>query len=209
MKVTGIEEISKSRSRVFIEEQFAFVLYKGELRSYHISVGQELRQEDYESIWREVLPKRAKLRAMNLLKSREYTVKQLHDKLSSGGYPEEIIADAISYVSDYHYLDDLRYAETYIAGHENSRSRRRIEQDLMRKGIEKETVAKAWLVWAEKGGSQNEQKMIQELLCKRKYNPENTDRKEQQRLYGFLMRKGFSGEQIRRALFLGDTEDCC
>ena len=77
MKVTRLEELSRSRSRVYIEQEFAFVLYKGELRSYHICEGEELEQSDYEEIINKVLPKRAKLRAMNLLKNREYTVKQL------------------------------------------------------------------------------------------------------------------------------------
>ena len=81
MRVTEIEELSKARSRVFIDNEFAFVLYKGELRSYHMVVGKEIDQKDYEDIVGKVLPKRAKLRAMNLLKNREYTVKQLHDKL--------------------------------------------------------------------------------------------------------------------------------
>lgn len=204
MTVTEIEEMSKSRSRVFVDGEFAFVLYKGELRLYHICVGQEISREDYDAIWNEVLPKRAKLRAMNLLKSREYTAGQLHDKLKAGGYPEQIIQIAIDYVKGFHYIDDLRYAVEYIADHEDVRSRRRIEQDLLRKGIEREALEKAWMVWEEQGGSQDEQAMIRALLAKRKYDPENTDRKEQQKLYGFLLRKGFSGEQIRKALILED-----
>lgn len=200
MTVTGIEEISKSRSRVFLDGEAAFVLYKGELRAYHICEGQEIKKEDYDTIWNEVLPKRAKLRAMNLLKGREYTTSQLHDKLKAGGYPEEIIQAALDYVSGYHYTDDLRYAVGYIAGHENSRSRRRIEQDLLRKGIDRETLEKAWREWEEQGGSQDEEAMIRALLAKRKYDPQSADRKEQQRIYGFLLRKGFSGEQIRKAV---------
>lgn len=201
MKVTGIEELSKSRSRVFIDEEFAFVLYKGELRLYHVCVGEEMAKEDYDAIWNTVLPKRAKLRAMNLLQKKEYTTKQLHDKLAQGGYPEQIIQIALDYVASYHYTDDLRYAVGYITDYESVRSRRRIEQDLLGKGISKETLEKAWLDWEEQGGSQDERKMIQKLLEKRKFDPENADRKEIQREYAFLMRKGFSGEQVRKALF--------
>lgn len=204
--MTGIEEISKSRSRVYIEGEFAFVLYKGELRLYHICEGQEIRQEDYETIWNEVLPKRAKLRAMNLLKSREYTTKQLYRKLKEGEYPERVIEAVLDYVAGFHYTDDLRYAVGYITDHESTRSRRRIEQDLAGKGIDKETLEKAWAEWEKQGGQQDEQAMIRALLAKKKYDPENTDRKEQQKLYAFLMRKGFSGEQVRRAL-LSDNYD--
>mgnify|MGYP004724224305 CR=1 FL=1 len=200
MKITAIEELSKARSRVWIDGEFAFVLYKGELRLYRIREGEEISEETLKTIRQEVLPKRAKLRAMNLLKSREYTTKQLHDKLKQGGYPENIITLALDYVASYHYTDDLRYAVSYMQSHETDKSRRRIEQDLMRKGIGKETLEKAWQTWEARGGEQDEQQMISELLEKRGYCPREADLREKQRLYGFLMRRGFSGEQVRKAL---------
>ena len=200
MKITAIEELSKARSRVWIDGEFAFVLYKGELRLYRIREGEEISEETLKTIRQEVLPKRAKLRAMNLLKSREYTTKQLHDKLKQGGYPEDMITQALDYVASYHYTDDLRYAVSYMQSHETDKSRRRIEQDLMRKGIGKETLEKAWQTWEARGGEQDEQQMISELLEKRGYCPREADLREKQRLYGFLMRRGFSGEQVRKAL---------
>ena len=102
MKVTQIVEISKTRSKIYIEQEFAFVLYKGELRLYHVREGEELSEENYFKIMEEVLPKRAKLRAMNLLKDREYTTAQLRTKLRQGFYPENIIEEALSYVSSFH-----------------------------------------------------------------------------------------------------------
>ena len=203
MKVTRIEEISKSRSRVYIDEEFAFVLYRGELRSFHIREDEEIREEDYCSIMEEVLPKRAKLRAMNLLKSREYTVKQLHDKLKDGGYPEEITAQALDYVGSFHYTDDLRYATSFIRNHVEDRSRRRIERDLLGKGIDRTVLEQAWAIWEEDGGSQDESAMIRELVEKKGFDRETADRKERQRMYGFLMRKGFPAELVRRAVLSG------
>lgn len=202
-----IEEISKSRVRIVTDEAFSFVLYKSELRAFHIREGEQITQESIRSILEEVLPKRAKLRAMNLLKSREYTVKQLYDKLRAGGYPESAIEEALEYVDSFHYTDDLRYAVNFIQGHEAARSRRRIEQDLLGRGIDRATLEQAWAQWEESGGSQDEQAMIQALLLKRNYDPDSADRKEKQRIYGFLMRKGFSGEQVRRAIFAGDSYD--
>lgn len=200
MQVTQIVELSKSRSKVYIEQEFAFVLYKGELRLYHIREGEELDEEDYRRIMEEVLPKRAKLRAMNLLKNREYTVAQLHSKLSQGYYPETVIQQALAYVDSFHYTDDLRYAVSYITYNENRKSRKRIEQDLFSKGISKETVAQAWSDWKEQGGISDEQAMIRALLEKKHYHPECTEYKEQQKLFAFLMRKGFSAEAIRKAM---------
>lgn len=200
MTVTGITEVSKSRSRIEIDHQFAFVLYKGELRQYRVREGEELREADYRTIMEDILPKRAKLRCMNLLKSRDYTVEQLKIKLRQGEYPEEIIDQAIAYIASFHYIDDLRYAVDYITAHESTRSRRRIEQDLYRKGISQNTLAQAWNQWQAMGGAQDEQSMIAALLQKKHYDPDIADRKEQQRMYAYLLRRGYNASQIRRAL---------
>ena len=131
--------------------------------------------------------------------SREYY--PLRTKLQQGFYPTEIIEQAIAYVAGFHYIDDLRYAVDYITYHEDSRSRRRIEQDLQGKGIPAATMEEAWQVWREKGGEQDEQSMIRELLHKKHYDPEaETDWKERQKIYAFLVRKGFSAEAIRKAI---------
>ena len=60
MIVTDIVEMTKSRSRISIDGEFAFVLYKGELRHFHLQKGEEIKESDYERIMTEILPKRAK-----------------------------------------------------------------------------------------------------------------------------------------------------
>lgn len=200
MRVTRIEELTKSRSRVFIDEEFAFVLYKGELRSFHILEGEEVEEEDYQVIVTKLLPKRAKLRAMNLLKTKDYTVKQLGDKLKEGGYPADIIEEALAYVADFHYTDDLRYAVGFISAHEGSRSRRRMEQDLLGRGVSRSVLDAAWREWEEQGGAQDEQAMIHALLEKKHFDPERADQRERRRMYGFLTRKGFPADMARRAV---------
>lgn len=201
MIVTGIEELTKSRIRIFLDGEFAFVLYKGELRHFHIRLGEELSQEDYEKILRETLPKRAKLRAMNLLLKKDYTTAQLRDKLTQGGYPEEVTGEALEYVASFHYTDDLRYAVDYITCHQEDKSRMRIEQDLRKKGISEDVLERAWIQWEETGGRQNEAAMIADLLRKRKFRGEAADLREKQREYAFLMRKGFSSDCVKKAIF--------
>lgn len=206
MKITGIEELSASRSKVYIDGELAFALYKGELRFYRLREGEEIAQKDYDEIMEEVLPKRAKLRAMNLLTKREYTEKQLSDKLKAGYYPQKVIAEALAYVAGFHYTDDLRYACDYITGHENVRSRRRIEQDLLKKGIDRSTLERAWAQWEEQGGSQDETSMIQALLQKREYDAEKAEICERRKTFAFLSRKGFSADAIRKVLKAEEIE---
>lgn len=204
MTVTQIEEMTKSRSKIYIDQEFAFVLYKGELRVYHIRVGEELSPKDFRTIKEELLPKRAKLRCMNLLKSRDYTEGQLREKLRRGFYTEDIIDIAVEYVASYHYIDDLRYAVSYISCYQEKKSRRRLEQDLQGKGVDRETIGKAFDEWEAQGGGQDEQEMLRKLLEKKHFDAESTDQKERQRVYAYLMRRGYSGEAVRRAMRLSD-----
>lgn len=206
MKVTQIEEFTKSRVRITVDEEITFVLYKSEQHKFHIRPDEEIEETDLHTILEELLPKRARLRAMNLLKNREYTVKQLHDKLKQGGYPESVIGDALDYVGSFRYTDDLRYAVNFIRNHQGDRSRRRIEQDLTGRGIERNLLEKAWAEWEEEGGSQNEQAMIQALLAKKGFDSQTADPKARQKMSAFLMRKGFSGEQVRRAVQWGEYD---
>ncbi len=200
MIVTDIVELDKKRSKIYIDGEFAFVLYKGELRDYGIREGQELSDTNYQEIIDVVLPKRCKLRAMNLLQKKDYTEKQLRDKLSEGLYPTEIVDDAIHYVKAYHYLDDERYARDYITYHMPIRSRNRIIQDLTGKGISKDIFMPIVEELYMEEDSDIELDQIRKLLAKKHYDPEQADFKEKQKIMAFLMRKGFQMADIKRGM---------
>lgn len=203
MRVLKIEELSKTRNRVITDTEFAFVLYKGELRHYGIAEGAEISQETVREIREELLPKRAKLRAMNLLAKRQYTGKQLYDKLIQGGYDEETAESALAYVRSFHYVDDAEYASEFIRCNVDKRSRREIEQKLRQRGIAAEIIADAFDKMQEMGFSCDEEDMIRGLLRKKHFDPAQADEREKQRLYGFFYRKGFSMDLVRR--LMGDT----
>lgn len=71
------------------------------------------------------------------------TEQGLYRKLAESEYPEELILDAIEYVKKYHYIDDMRYARNYISYRQGSKSRRRLQQELMQKGVPKEITEQA------------------------------------------------------------------
>ena len=67
MIVTKVELVSKNRYKVEVDGEFAFVLYRRELSHYQIREECEVSEESFEQIKKEVIIKRAKLRAMHLL----------------------------------------------------------------------------------------------------------------------------------------------
>ncbi|MGN0306813.1 MAG: regulatory protein RecX [Lachnospiraceae bacterium] len=206
--VTDIQEFSKQKYSIYLDEQFAFVLYKGELSSYAVKKGEPLTEEAYLEIYTKVLPKRAKRRCLNLLKSRAYTEKKLRDKLKEGRYPDKIIDEAIEYVKSFHYIDDYDYACQYIQYHKAEQSKRKLEEKLRAKGITGEILARAFEHSYGRGEEEGLQ-LIQakHLLEKKGYIPERTDWKERQKLFAFLLRRGIPCEIIRQVLDTEGMED--
>lgn len=199
MKITDLKELDKKRYRVYIDGEFAFVLYKGELKTYNIRVEHEVSDTSYKQIMEELLPKRAKLRAMNLLTARSYTESKLRAKLADGYYPDSIIDVAIDYVKKYGYIDDFQFAIDYITYHANDMNRKQMELKLLQRGISVDTIKKA-LSQVEDEAPINEMEQIYTLLRKKKYNRDTATEEEKCKLKCMLGRKGFQFDNILKAL---------
>lgn len=206
--MTEITEMTKSRMKIKIDEEPAFVLYKGELRSYGIREGEEIEKEAYQKIMNELLPVRAKKRVLHLLKNRPYTTAQLKDKLEAGGYPARIAQEAIDYAASFGYVDDVQYALDFIEYHKEAKSRIRIFTDLQRKGVPEHVIREAWdkVVGDEKQKLEKEQ--IIRWINKKNFSPETASLQEKQKMMAFLYRKGFSIDSIRSAVSLDITSIC-
>ena len=94
MIVTKVEALTKSKYRVDLDGEFAFVLYKKELQHFGIREGEDLEEKTCMQIRKDVVLKRAKLRAMHLLTDMARTESGLREKLRQGLYPEDKIGRA-------------------------------------------------------------------------------------------------------------------
>ena len=81
MRIVEIVPVTKTKYRVVTDEQLAFMLYKGELSRYRLKENGELSAEIFQEIFREILVKRAKLRAMHLLTRMDFSEAVLDKKL--------------------------------------------------------------------------------------------------------------------------------
>lgn len=197
MIVTKITSHSARRYRVCLDGQFAFILYKGELASFGISEGCEVSEGTIRRIYREVLLKRAKMRALHLLEDMDRTEAELCEKLRQGEYPQEIVDAALDYVKSFGYLDDRRYAENYVRSKSGSKSRKEIHAALRNKGIDREVISFAFEACFEESA---EEEAICRLLRKKHFCPDSADERELQKIYGFLGRKGFRYDTVRQVI---------
>ena len=203
MTVSKIEPLSKSRYKVFIEGQFAFTLYKGELSRYHIAEDNRIDEEVYD-ILRKLVIKRAKLRAMHLLSDMGRTESQLRTKLKQGGYSDEAVEEAIRYVKSFGYINDAEYVRSFIDSRKEKKSKKEIYAALKQKGVDSDIIEQ---VFEEMDyGEEDSRQAIEALMRKRNYNPDSVDLKEKQKLMGYLMRKGFRYEEVNSVLNSADSD---
>lgn len=197
MIVTKVEAVTKAKFKVYLDGQFAFVLYKGELSRFGISEEEELSDELYAQIRKDVILKRAKLRAMHLLTDMARTEAGLREKLIQGMYPEDIVEEALAYVRSFGYLNDLHYAENFIESKKESKSRKEIYALLCKKGVPTEQIEQAFdSCYSDEG----EQEAIRRIIRKRKIDISSASREEIQKFCGYLARKGFRYEEILHAV---------
>ena len=194
-----IEELKKltgGRYLVCLDDGSSFPLYGKELDEFQIHGEKLLADSDYEKIMTEVLPKRAKLCAMHILEKMDKTEYQLRQKLAALFYPDNMIEEAIAYVKQYHYVDDLRYAVNYMEYRRESKSIRQMEQELHQKGISSDVIREA----LEQIEAPDEKQQIAYWLQKKQYDASAADSKETQKVYHFLLRKGYRASAIQRVM---------
>lgn len=197
MKVIEIIEVNNNRRKIILDNGESFVVYKGELSRLHIKMGEEMCSNDYDKLMTEILPKRAKLRGLNLIKSRPYTEFQVRKKYKEGGYPDCIADIAIDYLKGLHCIDDYEYCRVYMTYKSSSKSRKRIMCDLMAKGVSKDIIESAMNELEDNGDMTKEEELINRLIEKRHYDKEAASYEERQKMMSYLYGKGFSMDLIR------------
>lgn len=127
-----------------------------------------------------------------LLASRDYTTKEVEQKLRKAEYPDLVIEQIIGYGITKHYLDDYQYAMDYIRLHKSGKSIRQLMYKLKEKGIpsyilnqieeeddREELLPKVRRYWEKKSGTPFEKKA---KTCQ------------------YFMRKGYSAGLIRELI---------
>ena len=149
---------------------------------------------------------KAKKKAMSLLQHMDRTEWELRSKLEKAGFSEETVEEAVQYVKSFHYIDDRRYAIRFAEIYCESRSIRRIQQDLQKKHAPEEWIDLA-LEEISYDDSQALRKALDKVLRSAKVD-ENGDLsyEEKQKVMAKLYRKGFSTDRIMKQLELSLKE---
>ena len=136
--------------------------------------------------------------ALRFLSFRRRTEKEIKDKLQKRGYDEKTIKRTIEKLKEYDLINDLEFAAAWVKERleYKPRGKRLLRQELWKKGIKKEIIDR---VTGELCGE--EDKSALELLERIKKKYQNLDPQvARRRMYGYLLRRGFSYETAKSAM---------
>lgn len=194
--ITAIKQDKNYKRKVCLSDGTDFVLYKREVDSFGLREDLEITEELYGALMEQIFIPRAKRRAMHLLERMDRSEAQLRSKLVENGYPTEAVDAAIDYVASYHYVDDERLAKSHIRFYQESRSRMRITQDLIKKGIARDVIDRC----LEEEYTASQMDLIRQLMEKRHFHPDQATGEEKAKMYRFLAQRGFTSGDIHRAM---------
>ena len=151
--------------------------------------------------------KRTMDRAVKLLAAKPRSVRELRERLLEKLWTNEEIVDAvIDKLKDYKYLDDEQFARDAAVAklRQKPQGKRRLQQAMSQKKLDKETVEKAV---AEAFDKLPEADLIDLAIAKRlrlKGRPET--REDLKKFYHHLLRQGFGYDLIREKMSSIDRE---
>lgn len=199
-KITAIsaQQRDDARMNIEIDGSFAFGLHVDIVLAHYLSVGNDLSASQIQALLREDQVKKAITAALNLISFRPRASGELQRKLREKGYAADAAEAAVQRMLDLGYLNDADFADRWIENRQvhKPRSRMMLQRELLQKGIDKETIGEAL-----------ENTEIDELgdalaLAKKKAGSMSglDQATRHRRLSGFLGRRGYGFDVIRRVL---------
>jgi regulatory protein len=187
-EISSVRE-RRGRARVFVDGEFWAEIDAGEALAWGVVEGAVFSSEELDLA--RVAGERpvAMGRALNLLGYRARSEAELRERMRHYGYAEETIELVVLRLRELGYLDDAEFAR--LKAHQQARKYgpRRVSVELRKSGV-KEDLAREVVQEEFAGRSEAEEARA---AAARRYNGRGSDA-EARRVYGFLVRRGYSAE---------------
>ena len=193
MKLT-YKKGKQDKIHISVDGEYSFTVDEAYFLSMGIWNGKEVDSDELEEIKQTVSVRRAYNYAVSLLSRRDHSERELMTKLAQKGYTDGA-EEAVEKLKNGGYVSDERFARLYVRELKTLKryGKRRIEQELYRKGIDRDTIRE---VLDETDFDESE--LVS--LIERKYGRYLSDEKGIQKTINGLLRMGYSYGEIRDAL---------
>lgn len=196
--ITKIEvgKRNKERVNIYIDEEYAFSISAELVYKENIKVKDKIDVESLKKLAEEDNYLKCKNSALRVIERTYKSEKELKDKLSLKGYDDHIIKRTINFLREYNLLNDNNYTKMYVKDRARSQGKKKIKYTLIQKGIDENIIEEE----LEKLDKDEIRDTVQEMALK-KYRVlskrENDSYKLSQKLYRFLMGKGYDYDLIK------------
>lgn len=187
-EITGLRE-RRGRARIWVDGEFWAEIDADVAAERGLREGVALRLEELDEV--RVAGERALAmnRALHFLGYRARSRGEVRERLRRYGYAEESVEGVIGRLEELGYLDDEEFARAAAREKARRYGPRRVLGELRRSGVDAEL---AQGVVDDEFAQRSELEEARSLAARR-YNREGSDA-EARRVYGFLMRRGYSAE---------------
>ena len=192
MQVIRLEEASGGRYIVYMEDGISFPIGRKEGKNLELEEGKELSADQLEWIFNELVFPRGRNYLICLLAGKDYTIKEVRDKLVKACYPPSVIEDIICYGVEKHYLDDFRYASDYIRLRKSGKSIRQLKYQLSMKGISSVVLSQI--------EEQNEEEDLYPKICRYMERQKGNEYERKAKTYQYFVRKGYNSSFIKEII---------
>ena len=199
MKVTNVSRYKGTTYEVEIDESRKLYLHIDIITDFSVRTGMELEREELRKIVYASNFRRAYQRALFLLDYRDYSAKEMTEKLIKTYKSETLCSAVLKKLKENGFIDDVRYAERMARKLVEIRKFgcRRAKREIMLKGIDRFTAEDALAVYDDRF-SEN----LMELLETKhsRYLTDSSDRKSIEKVKNALVRYGYDFSDINRAV---------
>ena len=139
----AVQKKNPRRVNVYLDGEFAFGLYRD--TAAWLEIGQILTDDKIKKLLDEDQKADVYTKALDFISYKPRTVAETRRKLYEAGYDESLINETLSRLSESGLLNDERYAEQWVEERQSlsPRSRRSLEYELHRKGIQDHLIQSA------------------------------------------------------------------
>lgn len=135
-----VQKNDKSRVNVFIDEEFAFACSADLVYHYSLEKGKKVDLDLLEEIIEEDNYLKGKNYALKVIEKSYKSKKEMEDKLLNKGYGEKTVIRIIAFLKEYNFINDEKYAETFIKEKLSSNGKNKIKYLLLKKGISEDII---------------------------------------------------------------------
>ena len=202
MELTAAEPRRRGLVQLFLDGEAAVKLDTQVFLQSGLKPGDQVSDQELFELIQASDARRAQEKALYLLEYRNYSKRELTEKIARTAASREAAQAAAGRMEELGLIDDRRFGEDYARElfSRKGYGARRAAQELRRKGLDQELVQ----ALVEKYGSPEQSGENIRRVLEKKYPGWREDEKVRRRAFAALQRLGYSYQEVREAMGPGE-----